>query len=79
MSPEEQARDELADYLDRNQPGCGYTSKMLDVLLAFVRAAEAKRQERIISLIEGGSFLHDEAPAARFAREVVAAIRREIQ
>lgn len=37
-----------------------------------------KGAEAAIRVIEGGSFLHDDAPGARFAREVVAAIRREL-
>lgn len=39
--------------------------------------AEIRADERdaILRLIEGGSFLHDDAPPARFAREVAKAIR----
>lgn len=44
---------------------------------ADVDAAVAAEREAIIKLIEGGRFLHDQAPTAKFAREVVAAIRRE--
>lgn len=39
---------------------------------AVIRADE---REAILRLIEGGSFLHDQAPPARFAREVAKAIR----
>jgi hypothetical protein len=34
--------------------------------------------KKTISVIENGRFLHDDAPPARFAKEVVAAIRREL-
>ena len=42
------------------------------------RLAEAEQAgvERAIRIIESGRFLHDDAPGARFAKEVVAAIRR---
>jgi chromosome segregation ATPase len=44
------------------------------------RVDEARREgiEEAISVIERGRFLSDDAPPARFAREVVAAIRREL-
>lgn len=42
-----------------------------------LRAAEARGLQRAVQVIEGGRFLHDDAPAAVFAREVVAAIRRD--
>lgn len=47
-------------------------------ICAHLAAAERKGAEAAIRVIEGGSFLHDDAPGARFAREVVAAIRREL-
>lgn len=40
-------------------------------------AAEARGVQRAVQVIEGGRFLHDDAPAAVFAHEVVAAIRRD--
>ena len=42
-------------------------------------AAEAFKAgvAKAISVIEGGSFLHDQAPPALFAREVVTAIKRQ--
>lgn len=56
---------------------------MYNMALAHIKAAEseatAAERKRIVELILGGRFLHDEAPAARFAREVVAAIEREPQ
>lgn len=44
-------------------------------------AGEERQSEReaVIRVIEGGSFLHDDAPPAKFAREVVAAIRRDAE
>lgn len=39
----------------------------------------AKAIESVIAFIEGGRFLHDQAPTARFAREVVAGIRRQFE
>ena len=32
--------------------------------------------EQCVQVVEGGSFLHDQAPTAQFARECSAAIRR---
>lgn len=34
--------------------------------------------ERSARVVEGGSFLHSESPAAKFATECAAAIRREL-
>lgn len=42
---------------------------------AIGRAVAAER-ERCARVAEGGRFLHDDAPTARFGREVAAAIRR---
>lgn len=39
------------------------------------RAGERAMQERCAQLLLNGRFLHDEAPAARLAREAAAAIR----
>lgn len=41
-----------------------------------VEAAVAAETERCARVAENGSFLHDEAPTAKFGREVAAAIRR---
>ena len=41
-------------------------------ILAEVRRAE---RERVAQMILNGRFLHDESPAAQFAKEVAAAIR----
>lgn len=38
--------------------------------------AVALERERCAKVAEGGNFLHDDAPTARFGREVAAAIRR---
>jgi len=46
------------------------------LLAAAIREAVAAERERICHLLLGGHFLHDDAPAARLAREAVAAIRK---
>lgn len=42
----------------------------------YVEEAVKEERERCAKVIEGGSFLHDQAPEAIFAKEAAAAIRR---
>lgn len=43
---------------------------------ARVRGYVEEERERCAKLIESGSFLHNQSPAAQFAKEAAAAIRR---
>ena len=43
------------------------------------RAAWEAALEEAARIIEGGSFMHDQAPTALFAKEAAAAIRRAIE
>lgn len=81
MSDLDRAYDMVAAWF--NEQGKALRGIDLNLLARHVEkvvgATREETVERVVSLIEGGHFLHDDAPAARFAREVVAAIRREIK
>lgn len=47
-----------------------------DALEAALQEAINAERERCAKVIENGSFLHDQSPAALFAKEAAAAIRR---
>lgn len=44
----------------------------------FVAEIERRAVERAIAFVEGGSFLHDDAPAARMARECAKEMRKQL-
>jgi hypothetical protein len=63
--------DCICDPYDKLENGDYYSSVMIDL----ERFAE-KIIKECTTVIEGGSFLHDQAPAALFAKECSGAIKR---
>jgi hypothetical protein len=55
---------------------CGFNNDQFDA--DHCRSAWLAARDACLSVVEGGSFLHDQAPANLFAAEVAAAIRREV-
>jgi hypothetical protein len=67
------------DWFDENDP-VTLTYKQIDERDKTIAAeAFAAGLEKAAKIAEGGSFLHNDAPTARFGRECAAAIRREIK
>lgn len=51
-------------------------AELREILSDVFETAIKDERERCAKVIENGSFLHDQSPAARFAKEAAAAIRR---
>jgi len=69
MTPEQRAERAL----DRILNGVGMKYAISDQ----IRSAIDQERERCAKIAEGGRFLHDDAPDARFGKACAAAIRRE--
>ena len=88
MNPEERAEKFQFAWTDVD-PATTRSVRLPDMpatrllLAGTIREAEQEAARRTldqcIQVIAGGHFLHDDAPAARFAREVIAALRREVK
>lgn len=55
--------------------GISLTPQRIDAFLDAERAAREDEREQCAKIAEGGSFLHDDAPDARFGKACAAAIR----
>lgn len=61
-----------------NMPHPSQRSDVLDALEAIVQEARNEAIEECARFVEGGSFLHADAPAAKFARECSKAMRQQL-
>lgn len=79
MSDLERARlaalEEKYRGLEGDMPPFGDVIFLLRMVAAARREGAAEMRERAAQCLLNGSFLHDEAPVARLAREAAAAIR----